>query len=298
MDIQLLKSYNCFMDTPIIGAHVSAAGGLSKAVDRALLIGAQAVQIFASPHKSFNPPAHSDESIDLFNQKIKENNLGPVFIHAIYLTNLASPNPASLDKTVASLTATMNFSSRINCSGVIFHTGSSLGAGFDAVRKQVVTAVSAILDSSPESSRLLIENAAGQGNTIGRSFEEVGALISDVGSARFKACLDTQHSFASGYNLRSKEGVDRLLSEWDQKVGLINLRCLHVNDSKVECGSNRDRHENIGDGMMGDEAFRLLAQNELLCLLPWILEVPGKDGKSGPDRENIDRLRSIALALG
>lgn len=285
------------MDQPIIGAHVSAAGGLSKAVDRALAIGAQAVQIFASPPQSFNPPAHTDEAIAQFNEKLKGNNLGPVFIHAIYLTNLASPNPASLDRTIASLTTTMNFSSKIGCSGVIFHTGSSLGAGFEAVRKQIVTAVAAILESSPEDSTLLIENAAGQGNTIGRNFEEVGALIKDVGSPRFRACLDTQHSFASGYDLRDKAGIERLLSEWDKEVGLNNLRCLHVNDSKVECGSNRDRHENIGVGMMGEGAFKLLAQDELLRSLPWVLEVPGMDGKSGPDKENVNKLRGLVSDL-
>lgn len=281
------------MTPPIIGAHVSAAGGLPKAVQRAGNIGATAVQIFASPPQSFNAPAHTDESIATFNNGITGNGHGPVFIHAIYLINLASPNPASLDRSIASLTATMNFASKIKSSGLIFHTGSSLGAEFASVRQQIATALVAILDNSPEDSYLLIENAAGQGNAIGKNFSEIGALIKDVGSSRFKACLDTQHSFASGYDLRNKEGVDRLLSEWDQEVGLTNLRCLHVNDSKTECGSNRDRHENIGQGLMGEQAFQLLAQDELLSSLPWILEVPGMDGKSGPDQANIDLLRKI-----
>jgi deoxyribonuclease-4 len=280
---------------PILGAHVSAAGGIHKAVDRATNIGATAIQVFASPPQSFNAPTHTDENILAFNAGIVENSLGPIFIHAIYLINLASPNPASLDRSIASLTATMNFSSKIKSSGVIFHTGSSLGAGFESVRKQITTALVAILDNSPEDSYLIIENAAGQGGAVGAKFSELGELINDVGSSRLKACLDTQHAFASGYDLRSRGGVEKLLSEWDHEVGLSNLRCLHVNDSKTECGSNRDRHENIGLGLMGENAFRLLSQDELFRSLPWILEVPGIDGKSGPDQVNIEKIKSLLI---
>lgn len=277
----------------IIGAHQSAAGGIVKALDRLAAIGGTSLQIFASPPQSFAAPVHSAESISQFNTKKDQLGIGPVFIHAIYLLNLASPRPELVQRSVDSLTATLKFSAEIGACGVIYHTGSSLGAGFEAVRSQIARALIKILSQTPAESKLLIENCAGQGGTVGATPSEIGQMIKDVGSDRLATCLDTQHAFATGFDLTKAHEWQRLLGAWDQEIGLGRLDCLHVNDSKVECGSGRDRHENIGLGQIGEAGFKLMAREPSLAELPWILEVPGMDG-SGPDAVNINKLRDLA----
>lgn len=276
----------------ILGAHVSAAGGLINAVKKADLIGAQAIQIFASPPQNFNSPNHSSESIAEFNAGVVEKKLGPIFLHAIYLINLASPNPELVRKSVKALTDDLVFADKISAVGVIYHTGSTLGREFKEVLPQVKASMKNILDGSPLGTKLIVENAAGQGGTVGRSFTQIGEMVKDFPAERVGSCLDTQHAFASGYDIRTKEGLDQMLADWNREVGLDRLACLHINDSKVELGSGRDRHENIGQGVIGLEAFRVLKENSVTGSLPWIIEVPGFDDK-GPDAANLDTLRSL-----
>lgn len=275
-----------------LGAHVSAAGGIDKAIERATDIGAETIQIFGSPPQSFNPPNHSEEAVKSFVEKARSAGIGPAFLHGPYLTNLATPKESHLKVSVETLTATMKLAGSLSATGVIFHVGSSLGADFSQVKAQVVSALTKILQNSPDDTLLIIENSAGAGGTIGDTPSEIGELIKGVGSSRVATCIDTQHAFASGYDLSQDMGIGAMVADWDREVGLDRLVALHANDSKVPLGSNKDRHENIGQGFIGKAGFKLMKKNDILSNLPWIIEVPGF-ANTGPDKDNLDILRSL-----
>ena len=274
------------------GAHVSAAGGISKAVERAIGIGAETIQIFGSPPQSFNPPKHAPEEIREFKVQAKKYGIGPIYLHAPYLVNLATPRSGHLEISVQTLIKAMNLAGELGAEGVIFHTGSSLGARFEDVSKQIMGALKEILHQTPSLAKLIIENSAGSGGTIGDSPAEIGNLIKGTDSARLYTCLDTQHAFAAGYDLTTDGGIAKMISDWQEHVGLDRLVALHVNDSKVPMGSHRDRHANIGEGLIGKTGFRLMKENNILNKLPWIIEVPGFSDK-GPDKANLDILKSL-----
>ena len=169
--------------------------------------------------------------------------------------------------------------------------------GFEGVLDQVVGATREVLAQSPANVWLIVENTAGMGAHIGASFAEIGTLLSAVDSPRVMVCLDTQHSFAAGYNIREEEGLEAALQEFEEEIGLARLVAVHANDSKVGCGSGVDRHENIGDGFIGIEGFEAIMGHHALRDVPFLLEVPGGD-KKGPDEENLDRLKAIRSRLG
>jgi deoxyribonuclease-4 len=273
-----------------IGAHVSTAGGLHTALDRAQEMGAETIQIFASSPRAwaFKPP--SDDVVKAFREKAAASGIGPAFLHGIYLVNLGAPG--LLEQSVASLTAHLGVASRIGASGVIFHAGSHKGVGFDGVLPQVAESIKKALDGSPKDSWLIIENSAGMGNHIGASFEEIGRIMKAVGSGRVKACLDTQHSVAAGYMLLDKDGLEKAMAEFDRHIGLKRLVAVHANDSKVPPGSGVDRHENVGDGSIGEEGFLRIMSHPAFRDVPFLLEVPGIEG-GGPDKTNLDRLKAI-----
>lgn len=274
------------------GAHVSAAGEIHLAVDRALAIGAESIQIFGSPPQSFNPPKHTPEQIKQFRDKLKTSGIGPVFLHAPYLINLATPKSDHLAISTQTLVLAMKLAGELGAEGVIFHTGSSLGATFDSAKDQVISALKEILRLTPSKTKLIIENSAGSGGTVGHTPGEIGELIKGVDSIRLYTCLDTQHAFATGFDLTNKLGVDRMISDWDKFIGLEKLVAIHANDSKVPLGSKRDRHANIGAGLIGRGGFKLMKENNILNKLPWIIEVPGFENK-GPDKANLDILKSL-----
>jgi len=274
-----------------LGAHVSAAGGIDKAIDRAAKMGAETIQIFGSPPQSLRPPSHTQQSTDSFKLKAKEKKISPIFLHAPYLINLATPKQSHLEISINSLMAALNLAKDLDAEGVIFHTGSSLGADFESVQGQVVQAIKKIL-SATSGAKLIIENSAGAGGTVGDNPAEIGAIIKAVGSARVATCLDTQHAFASGYDLSGEPGIRKMISDWETHIGLDKVIVIHANDSKVPLGSNRDRHENIGQGLIGKAGFSLMKKNGSLGELPWIIEVPGF-ADQGPDKENLDILKSL-----
>jgi deoxyribonuclease-4 len=275
-----------------IGAHVSTAGGLSKAVGRGVEIGCEAIQIFgSSPQGWAFKPVPGDE-VETFRQGLAEADMGPVFLHAIYLINLGTPKEASLEKGIESLINYMGLASDIGAAGVIVHPGSHGGAGYEAVFPQVVSSIQRVLDRSPEGPCLLLENMAGMGRHIGAKFENLGRILKAVECPRLKVCLDTQHSFAAGYDISTKQGIEAMIAEFNQDVGVSNLMAVHANDSKRPCGSGVDRHDNIGDGFIGEDGFAAIMGNPAFQDVPFLLEVPGFEGK-GPDRQNIDILKKI-----
>ncbi len=276
-----------------VGAHVSIAKSLDLAIDRAVEIGADCIQIFGSAPQSWQPFIFPLEQVDLFMKKKEKFGIGPVFLHAIYLINLASDNPYILGRSIGSLEQYLKFGKIIGAEGVIFHVGSHKGKGFPAVAEQVVEAMRQILLRTEGSGKLILENSAGAGGVIGAKFGELGKLIKAVNSPRLAVCLDTAHAFESGYDFKTKAGLDSSLKEFDRQVGLEKLSCLHANDSKTSLGSNRDRHANIGEGEIGLAGFKNIVNHPELKDLPLVIETPGFD-ENGPDLKNMEILRGLA----
>lgn len=279
--------------TRIIGAHLSAAGGVHKAVERAAAIGCNAVQVFSgSPRVWQRPPVEAVDTAALASSR-KQFGVGPIFTHALYLVNLASDNPTLLASSIGSLQKELFFDAKVSGSGVIVHLGSHQGRGFEAMRVQIVESIVKILDATPQGSTFLIENAAGQKGKIGGKLEEIAWLLTElemragyVTAGRLGWCFDTCHGHAAGLDLsNAADAID--------SVGLVaSLRCIHVNDSRDPFGSGRDRHENLGDGLIPPEEMRAFLDHQSIRDIPLVLEVPGLN-KEGPDAENVNRLRKL-----
>jgi deoxyribonuclease-4 len=280
-----------------IGAHVSAAAPLAKCVDRACEIGAEAVQIFASGPQSWRPGSHTDEAMAAMKSRAAECGIDDVFVHGVYLVNLATADPTLLNRSVGSLKQYLAFCGATGAQGTIFHVGSHRGAGFDTVLPQIAGAIERVLEVTPPETWLILENSAGQGGTVGGRFSELGAIISAVGSDRVKVCLDTCHLYAAGYDIATPSGCEATIEEFERSVGIDRLVAVHANDSKAGLGSGLDRHENIGEGQIGRDGFRVIASHPVFRAVPFILEVPGYDGK-GPDRRNVETLRAICAEAG
>ena len=275
-----------------IGAHVSTAGGISKAVGRGVEIGCETIQIFGSSPQGWAFKPVLGEEMEAFRQGVAEAGIGPVFLHAIYLINLGTSKEDILEKGVQSLINYMGLAANIGAAGVIVHPGSHGDAGFEAIFPQTVSAIQRVLENSPEGPSLVLENMAGMGQHIGAKFADLGRILKGVGSPRLGVCLDTQHYFAAGYDMTTWQGIDAMIAEFEQDVGVTNLLAVHANDSKRPCGSGVDRHDNIGEGFIGEDGFEAIMGNTSFQEVPFLLEVPGFDGK-GPDRQNIDILKKI-----
>ncbi|MCI0842930.1 MAG: deoxyribonuclease IV [Chloroflexi bacterium] len=278
-----------------LGAHVRTAGGVDKAVDRAEEMGAETIQVFSGAPQAWRRKNYSKEEVTAFKARLKETGIGPVFIHGLYLMNFGTDNPELLKKSQEALIAEMNSASLIGARGVIFHLGSHKGAGYEARVGQVVDQCRQVLDATPGDAWLILENAAGQGGAIGSKFAELGRIAQESGSDRVKICLDTQHTFAAGYDVKTRKGLDATMAEFDKEIGLDRLAAVHANDSKIELGGSRDRHENIGEGFIGRDGFENLLSHAAFADVPFLLEVPGFDD-SGPDKANVDILKELRAA--
>lgn len=276
-----------------IGAHVSAQGGICSAFDRALEIGAEAVQIHPTPPQTWRRLHPTEEEVATFKRRMAETHLGAFFFHAVYLINLATAKEDLLAQSRGSLRHSLEMANLLGVRGVIFHPGSHKGQGFEPVLPQMAEAMRTALAESEGASLLLIENSAGSGANIGSSFTQIAAMMEAVDDPRVGLCLDTAHAFTAGYDLRSPEGLGRMVTELGQEVGFERLHAIHANDSKAPFASNVDRHQNIGDGEIGAEGFRRLLADPQLQRAPFILEVPGLE-RQGPDRANVERLRELA----
>lgn len=280
-----------------IGAHVSTAGGISKAPGRGQEIGCEAIQIFGSSPQGWAFKPVPGEEIESFKQNAADAGIDAVFLHVIYLINLGTSNPVNLQKGIDSLINYMTLASSIGATGVIVHPGSHGGAGYESVLPQTVEAIKTVLDASPDGPYLAIENMAGMGQHIGARFEELGGIMEAVDHPRLKICLDTQHSFAAGYDLTTGEGIEDMLGQLDAGPGSANVVAIHANDSKRPCGSGVDRHDNIGDGFIGEDGFAVFMGHPAFRDVPFLLEVPGFEGK-GPDLQNVEILKRIRQQVG
>jgi deoxyribonuclease IV len=275
-----------------IGAHLSSAGGLDKAVDRAEAVGAESLQVFTQSPRTWRPTNHDPASFDRFRERRAEVGLAGVFCHALYLCNFAAPDDAVYEKSVAALTNTMQVACAIGADGVVVHVGSHLGSGFEAGLERVVPAMEQVLDLCSDETWLLMENSAGAGGTIGRSIGELATLHERLGRhPRLGVCLDSCHLYVSGVDVTDPVALDALLDELDSSIGLDRLRALHVNDSEAPLGSNRDRHANILEGLLA-ERLGVFLGNPRLQGLPAVLEVAGPN-KKGPDENEIRKAKEL-----
>ena len=274
----------------IFGAHCS--GGIKKAIDRATEIGADVLQLFVQSPRAWRFPDHDPADLAAFCERRDTSALGAVLVHSLYLVNLASPNDDFYAKSVETMRRTVETGCAIRAEGVVLHVGSHQGAGFEVGMERVVPALEQVLELCSDTTWLLMENTAGAGGTIGGSVDELDAIFERLGRhPRLGICLDSCHLYASGYDVTDRGELDRLLEEIDGTFGLDRVRALHVNDSKTPLGSNRDRHDNILDGLMGEKLGVFLGHPAFQGL-PAVLEVPGADGH-GPNADEVRKLREL-----
>jgi len=281
----------------LIGAHVSPAGGLPNAVERGLERDCRAIQIFNQSPRMWKPTVFAPDTIEAFREAMAGSQIDAVLIHAVYLLNCASEDPDIRAKTLTSLTHSLRVGHDIGAAGVVLHPGSAkTGDPAAAVARAGETIKEALAES--EGCPLHLENTAGAGGTLGRSIDELAALLeASGGGERLGLCLDSCHLFASGYDIRTISGMDALIEEIDAKVGIERVGSLHLNDSQTPLGSNRDRHANVGEGELGEDGCSAFLSSPALQDLPCVLETPGEN-RSGATREEVqlaNRLRDDGL---
>ena len=271
----------------LLGAHCS--GGIKKALERGVEIGADAVQLFPQSPRAWRFPDHDPADLEAFVARRTELGIGAVLVHALYLVNLATTNEEIYGKSVTTLCRTAETASAIEADGVVFHVGSHLGAGFEAGLEQVIPAVEKALERTSGDTWLLMENSAGAGGTVGRSIEELATLYERLDRhPRLGVCLDSCHLYVSGCDVGDPAVYDALLTELDGSIGLDRLRALHVNDANAPLGSNRDRHANIGEGELGERLGAFLAHPAVQAL-PAVFEGSGRN----PNAEDIRKLKEL-----
>jgi len=270
-----------------LGVHVSIAGSLDQAVDRAINLGCTTMQIFARNPRTWHVQALSPEIAGLFREKRQSIDISPVVIHTPYLVNLASFDKALFEKSVGALVEDIRRADALGIEYVVTHIGSARGHSLQKGMARVNSALDRILTATEDSGVvLLLENTAGHGQLIGGRIGHIGQLVRDAGSPpRLGFCLDTCHAFASGYELRTRAALDHLQNEIEREIGLERLKVIHLNDCKGAFGSHLDRHEHIGEGHIGLGGFATLLNHPLFAGLPWILETPKKSDMD--DRRNL-----------
>jgi deoxyribonuclease-4 len=274
----------------LFGGHVS--GGVKAAPERAKEIGANALQLFVQSPRAWRFPNHDPDVLASFPERTRTLKIESTLVHAIYLCNVASPDDELYEKSVTTLRSTVDAACAIDAEGVVFHVGSHLGAGFEVGLARAVPAVEQVLERCSDKTWLLIENSAGTGGTIGRSLEELATLVERLAAhPRLGVCLDSCHLWASGYDVTDPAALDSLLDEFDRMIGLERLRALHVNDSQTPLGSNRDRHANLKEGLIGNKLSVFLG-NPRLQHLPAVVETEGQHGK-GADEHEMRKLRAL-----
>ena len=283
----------------LIGAHVSPAGGPANAVERGVERGCRAIQIFNQSPRQWKPTVYSDEAVAAFHEAMDASDVEALLIHAVYLLNCASEDKEIREKSLTSLTASLHAGTALGAVGVVLHPGSALKKGGD-VDKALDRAAETIGEALKESEgcALHLEDTAGAGGTLGRTFEELATMIKGAGGGkRLGACLDSCHLLASGYDIRTPEGLSDVVDEFDRIVGLDRLGSLHVNDSMTKLGSNVDRHANLGAGELGRKGIGAFLSEPRFEGLPCVFEGPGASGKAveKPDIDNAWKLRKQGL---
>ena len=275
-----------------VGVHISIAGSLDRAVDRAKDAGCDVFQIFSRNPRGWGFSPLSEDTRSAFTVKIRSGGIIPV-VHMPYLPNLASPKQDIYEKSVAALSAELDRCASLDIPYLVTHLGHHLGDGLAGGRTRVVRAVNTALETSDNNVILLLENTAGEKNSVGSSFEHIRGIMDGIEkNHRIGVCLDTCHAFAAGYELRTETGICQTLAQFEDNIGIEYLRIIHLNDSKGDLGSSLDRHEHIGMGFIGEDGFRCILHNPVVSVLPLICETPIDDRRD--DAGNIAKVRELA----
>ena len=281
----------------LIGAHVSTAGGLALAAERGIESASDAIQIFNQSPRMWRPTHYTEDDFAGFREAIEGSRIHSATIHAVYLINCASREREIRAKSIASLTHALRVGDGIGANGVVLHAGACKGEPLAPSMKRAAKAIAAALSDSG-SCPVLLENTAGTQGPLGRDFDELAGLVELLdGDPRVGICLDSCHLLASGFEIRTADALDAVIAEFDDKVGLERLRCLHLNDSKIPLGGNRDRHANLGEGEIGERGLAVFLSDPRFDDLPTLIETGGTDGAPGrADVELARRLRKRGLA--
>ncbi len=281
----------------LIGAHVSTAGGLEKAIGRGTDLGCESIQVFNQSPRMWRPTRYGAEDFAAFREAMDASPIEAVVIHAVYLINCATTDAGLRKKSLASLTHALRVGDGIGAAGVVLHPGAQKGEPLGASMKRAARTIAAALKDS-ERCPLLLEQTAGHRGLLGRDFDQTAALIEGAGGdGRLGLCLDSCHLFVQGYDITDADRLSAVLDEADEKVGLERLRCVHVNDAAAPLGSHRDRHANVGQGEMGKRGLMAFLSEPRFEGLPATLETPGPN-KKGPDKKEVEaakRLRKAGL---
>jgi len=276
-----------------IGAHVSTRGHIWEAIGRAKAIEAECIQVFVSYPQRWLVPRMPDEEAQEFRRLAREEGIGAVYLHAIYLINFGSADPDLYEKSIHALSQYLKVAAQLGAAGVIAHMGSALTRPLDEAEESVALGLEAALRKADNGVPILIENNAGSGNCLGSTFAQIGRFIERCGGdERLQVCLDTAHTFASGYDYPNPEQREAMFEEIRRGFGMERLRAVHVNDSKARFGSGVDRHENLGEGFIGFQGLQGVLQPLAENDCDFLLEVPGFEGH-GPDLRNIELLRKL-----
>ncbi len=282
----------------LIGAHVSPAGGLDKAIERGVERSCQAIQIFNQSPRMWRPTSYTQDDFAAFRAAMKDSPIKAVIIHAVYLLNCASEDAEIRDKSRASLIQSLRVGNGIGAAGVVLHPGSAKQGDVPTAIKRAGQVIKEAL-AETEKCRLLLEDTAGAGGTLGRSFEELSELLAAAGGGRrLGVCLDSCHLLASGYDIRTAAGLTDTIDEFDRTVEIRRLGALHLNDSQTPLGSNRDRHANVGTGELGERGCAAFLSEPRFDKLPLVIETQGPE-RQGPTREEVElcfALRKRGLA--
>jgi deoxyribonuclease-4 len=279
----------------LLGAHVSIAGGFDQSIIRAEAINSTCMQIFTKNNKQWHAKSIIKEEADLFKSTLEKSSIKMVIAHASYLINIGSPQKDLNLKSAAALSEEIKRCEMLNIPYLILHPGSSTGESVGLCLERVIHNLNVVLEENPGTCTILLENTAGQGSAICSTLEELSRVYNKVKSTnRVGICIDTCHAFAAGYDLRTAESYANFWQSFDAALGIESLKAFHLNDSKKELGSAVDRHENIGDGKLGLEAFRLIMNDERLLSIPKIIETPkGEDLKN--DMLNLKTLKDLLI---
>lgn len=290
------------MTAPRLGSHMSIAGGVDKAPDRAALAGCDAMQVFVKNNNRWEGPPIPPDAVPRFHDGLARAGIpiDAVFAHTCYLINLATTRLDVLIKSRAALADELARCAMLGIPGLVMHPGAHLGAGRDAGIEQIAREARAILDELPDDAptRLLLETTVGSGTNLGGPFEDLRDLLAAIDRpARVGVCLDTCHIFAAGHDIRTAEAYAETMARFDAVVGFANLHAIHLNDSMGPLGAKKDRHAHIGEGEIGLEGFRALVNDPRLAHVPMALETP-KGEDMAEDRENLAKLRSLLPGAG
>ena len=279
---------------PLIGAHMSVSGGVSKAIERGESIDCSAIQIFTKNNTRWASPPIKPEEAERFRKLYEKSGICSVFSHDIYLINLASPDEAIFEKSKRAFLEEIERAEMLKLDFLVFHPGVHRDSGKEAGLEKIASTVKdALKQTKNYKVKLLFETTAGQGTSLGSTFEELGFLLKNSGNPdRLGVCLDTCHIFAGGYDIRTEKGYKKVFDEFDHYAGVENIRAIHLNDSKGECGSHLDRHEHIGKGKIGKSGFGFIMSDKRFKNVPKVLETP-KDEDMKEDIENMETLKSL-----